>query len=267
MADQWALCKCGLSWWGHDEESRRVALARCRAKHVTEDALRLAEGPCKLSSSLFVILSHSGNNHVHRWLSAELKSMGASKVHVVYGFKCGRDFHMGKKITYNQVVHYGFLHKWLPKVQEYLVANREDGRCTPITHVWYLEADAVMDTSATELFGMINQMPQKYNIAWPGWRNIWNHNSKLSYYYEAALIIEGCQAICCRRDGLVQLYRASSEMKRKRVWYRHFDIMISQKLFGKYWLTKRPRIHTRTHKSVIYGKGKPTTRKGSNVSK
>ena len=67
------------------------------------------------------------------------------------------------------MVHYGFLHKWLPKVQEYLVANREDGRCTPITHVWYLEADAVMDMSATELLGMINQMPQKHNIAWPGW--------------------------------------------------------------------------------------------------
>ena len=77
MADQWALCKCGQSWWGHDEESRRVALARCRAKHVTEDALRLAEGPCKLSSSLFLILSHSGNHNVHAKLSAELESMGA----------------------------------------------------------------------------------------------------------------------------------------------------------------------------------------------
>ena len=185
----------------------------------------------------------------------------------MYGFKCGRDYNMDKEIADNQVINYGFLHKWLPKVQEYLVANREDGRCTPITHVWYLEADAVMDTSATELFGMINQMPQKYNIAWPGWRNIWHQNSKLSYYYDVDLAIEGSQAICCRRDGLVQLYRGASEMKRKRVWYRHFDIMISQKLFGKYWLTKRPRIHTRTHKSVIYGRGKPTTRKGSNVLK
>ena len=145
--------------------------------------------------------------------------MGASKVHVVYGFKCGRDYHMGKKIAYNQVVHYGFLHKWLPKLQEYLVANREDGRCTPITHVWYLEADSVMNMSATELLGMINQMPQKYNIAWPGWRNIWHQNSKLSYYYDVALAIEGSQAICCRRNGLVQLYRAACNVKRGRVWY------------------------------------------------
>ena len=165
------------------------------------------------------------------------------------------------------MVHYGFLHKWLPKLQEYLVANREDGRCTPITHVWYLEADAVIDMSATELLGMINQMPQKYNIAWPGWRNVWSHNSMLSHYYDVALTIEGCQAICCRRNGLVQLYRAACNVKRGRVWYRHFDILISQKLFGKYWLTKKPRIPTRTHKSVIYGKGKPKTRKGSNVLK
>ena len=116
MADEWALCKCGRSWRCSSEDARRAALSRCRSKHIIEDALCLAEGPCKLSSSLFLILSHSGNHNVHAPLSAELKSMGASKVHVVYGFKCGRDFHMGKKITYNQVVHYGFLHKWLPKI-------------------------------------------------------------------------------------------------------------------------------------------------------
>ena len=116
MANEWALCKCGRSWWGHNQESRRVALTKCRAKHIIEDALCLAEGPCKLSSSLFLILSHSGNHNVHAPLSAELKSMGASKVHVVYGFKCGRDYHMGKEIAYIQVIHYGFLHKWLPKI-------------------------------------------------------------------------------------------------------------------------------------------------------
>ena len=114
MAYQWALCKCGRSWRGRNKESLAVALCRCRSKHIIEDALCLAEGPCNLSSSLFLILSHRGNHGVDRTLSAELKSMGASKVHVVYGFKCGEDFHMGKKIAYNQVVHYGFLHRWLP---------------------------------------------------------------------------------------------------------------------------------------------------------
>ena len=172
MTDEWVLCECGQSWWGKDKKGRRVALARCRANHVSEDALRLAEGPCTLSSNLFLILSHSGNHNVHAKLLERLESLGASKAHVVYGFKCGRDYHMGKEIAYNQMVHYGFLHRWLPKVQEYLMANREDGRCTPVTHVWYLEADAVIDMSASELLEMINQMPQKYNIAWPGWRNI-----------------------------------------------------------------------------------------------
>ena len=97
MADKWALCKCGRSWFGHDAESRRVALSKCRAKHVIQDALCLAEGPCKLSSSLFLILSHCGNGHVHRKLIAQLKSLGASKSHVVFGVKCGRDCHMGQE--------------------------------------------------------------------------------------------------------------------------------------------------------------------------
>ena len=39
--------------------------------------------------------------------------------------------------------------KWHPKVQEFLVATHEDGRCTSSTHV--------LDMSATET--------QKYNIA------------------------------------------------------------------------------------------------------
>ena len=116
MANEWALCKCGRSWWGHNKESRSVALSRCRAKHIIEDALCLAEGPCKLSSSLFLILSHTGNHNVHAPLIAELKSIRASEVHVMYGFKCGRDYNMDKEIADNQVINYGFLHKWLPKI-------------------------------------------------------------------------------------------------------------------------------------------------------
>ena len=97
MAAQWALCKCGRSWRCANEDARRAALSRCRSKHVIEDALCLAEGPCKLSSSLFLILSHNGNHGVDRQLMAQLKSLGASKSHVGYGFKCGRDRHMGKE--------------------------------------------------------------------------------------------------------------------------------------------------------------------------
>ena len=100
MAGERALWKFSRSWWCSNEHSQRETLTRCRSKHIIEDALCLAEGPCKLPSNLFLILSHCGNHNVNAKLSTELESMGTSKVHVMYGFKCGRDYHDSGQSSY-----------------------------------------------------------------------------------------------------------------------------------------------------------------------
>lgn len=202
----------------------------------------------------FLILSHSGNHAVHSKLCAELHSMGATQVGVVYGFKYGRDYHKGKPIKSNGLVHSSVLHRWFPKLQQTLAHTPKR-----ITHVFYLEADAVFDMSGKSLCDLVNAMPARYDVAWYGWRNIWRYDSKWAYYYKTKFMVEGSHGLGLRGKGLKLMFAASKECST----YRHLDVLLSQRLCGKFYLPKVPQICTRGHDSVIFGKTVPKFRKGT----
>ena len=249
----WSVRTCGQSWWTSTEESKRKTLARCSEKHVSPAELLLPGTSSRIDKCLFLVLSHAGNHGTHSKLVAELRSMGAIHVEVVYGVVYGRDHHKGLRIKSNEVVHYGVRHRWFHRCQQYLA---EAG---PISWVWFLEADACFHMSGADFQARIKAVPQKYDIAWLGWRKIWCQNSKVSFYYDVPFALEGSQAIGMRRRGLQMVWKAVCEGRQ----YRHFDIMLSQRLFGEYYYEREPAVLTRTHKSIIFGKGELKVRPGT----
>ena len=96
------------------------------------------------------------------------------------------------------------------------------------------------------------------NIGWPGYRNIWSEGTKVVWYYGIKLALEGSQAIVFRKDGLHQAFAATCAGAR----YRHFDLMLSERLAGKFWFPRTPAVRTASHPPVIYGKGKSVVRPG-----
>ena len=91
-------CSCDRSWWCGNPESKRKALERCQAKHVDEASPLLSDTRPHLSSTIFAILSHSGNHGVHNPLVQGVQNIGASKIDIVYGFHYGIDEQMGRQL-------------------------------------------------------------------------------------------------------------------------------------------------------------------------
>ena len=84
------------------------------------------------------VLSHAGNNSVHRKLVANLMEGGVRRrqFRVIYGAKLGRFQYGGRLLRYNEVVHYSFLYRWCRAVCS-MLAERKTISC-----VFYLEADS-----------------------------------------------------------------------------------------------------------------------------
>ena len=71
----------------------------------------LPNTPAALGNTLFLVLSHAGNHGVHNPLVEELKNVGVSKVHVIYGYRYGIDEHMSKPLKPNEIVHFSVWHR------------------------------------------------------------------------------------------------------------------------------------------------------------
>ena len=102
-------------------------------------------------------------------------------------------------------------------------------------------------------------LPRGVDIGWPGWRKQWNEGTKLEWYYDMEFALEGSQAIFFRRKGLLQMWQATCQGKR----YRHFDLMLSERLANNFWYPPRPEVYTATHLSQIFGKGQKIARPGT----
>ena len=165
---KWVRCTCGLSHWGSTEESRRVMLHRCAKNHVDSDDLVLDGGQCRLDSSIFCIMSHTGNHRTHARCKEWLTSAGVPEadIAVVYGYKVGRDYHMGKPIKSSEVLHYGVHHKWFPRGRGLLKKRKEAGKRT--TAVWFIEADARSETPMEELVAKLNNPYADRPVRWLG---------------------------------------------------------------------------------------------------
>ena len=101
----WALLETSGSFWDHLGASGNL----CVPLGASETLWETLEAS-RTTGSFWKPLGQKQE------LIAELKSIRASEVQVMYGFKCGRNYNMDKKIADNLVIHYGFLHKWLPKI-------------------------------------------------------------------------------------------------------------------------------------------------------
>ena len=128
---------CLRSLWGSGVASRCAQLHRCRAKHVEEGQLLLAQEPSP-ENVLIVILSYSGNKSMVRQTRKHLLGAGFPEkaIHVRYGYNIKHDLWMGRTIAGNEVVHLGFLHYWVPYVESLLVGSGEVGTAKKHTVMW-----------------------------------------------------------------------------------------------------------------------------------
>ena len=136
---------------------------------------------------------------------------------------------------------------------------RSDQRHSEVGWVWFLEADARFQQTAAQVQGLMSSLPKWSNIGWPGYRNIWSKGTKVEWYYGIEQALEGSQAIFFRKNGLRQAFAATCAGTQ----YRHFDLMLSERLAGKSWFPRTPAVRTASHPSIIYGKGKSVVRPGT----
>ena len=257
---KWVRCTCGLSHWGSTEESRRVMLHRCAKNHVDSDDLVLDGGQCRLDSSIFCIMSHTGNHRTHARCKEWLTSAGVPEadIAVVYGYKVGRDYHMGKPIKSSEVLHYGVHHKWFPRVRGLLKKRKEAGKRT--TAVWFIEADARSETPMEELVAKLNNPYADRPVRWLGFSK-WRHGGlyQKSYGPHCKKQLQGSQCIVFKGTSLKQMHDSSLETMR----YSHFDLKV-WRTFNKnqVWVPKIPLVGTCGHMSAIMGGGEPQFREG-----
>ena len=145
------------------------------------------------------------------------------------------------------------------RCSQLLQRYRSDQRHSEVGWVWFLEADARFQQTAAQVQGLMSSLPKSSNIGWPGYRNIWAEGTKVEWYYGMKQALEGSQAIFFRKDGLRQTFAATCAGAR----YRHFDLMLSERLAGKFWFPRTPAVRTASHPSIIYGKGESMVRPGT----
>ena len=145
------------------------------------------------------------------------------------------------------------------RCSQLLQRYRSDQRHSEVGWVWFLEADARFQQTAAQVQGLMSSLPKSSNIGGPGYRNIWAEGTKVEWYYGMKQALEGSQAIVFRKDGLRQAFAATSAGTR----YRHFDLMLSERLAGKFWFPFAHAVRTASHPSIIYGKGKSVVRPGT----
>lgn len=108
------LCSCGREFVGKSQASVETLVRRCKKEHFDPGCpkLQLADGDVGIRSTLFVVLSHSGQHHHDRRLKQALHDVGARDVLVVYGAKFGKQKHRGRLVKYNKICHYSVRYRW-----------------------------------------------------------------------------------------------------------------------------------------------------------
>ena len=201
---------------------------KCKRRHLEAGDLRLDNGPSGLRTSLFVIISHEGNHNAHAACVQWLQSSGVDKsaIDVVYGFRLGRDYHMGAPIAPNEILHYGVHHRWFPRVAKLLHRRRRQNKRT--TAVWFLEADARSQTPMHQLFQAVNGPSPQRLIRWLGWyqwRKGWRYF--WSYGRRCLVQLQGSQCIVFKGSALRQMYEKSLSTGH----YSHWDLKVSGVVF------------------------------------
>ena len=239
MADlQLRRCSCGVMHQGQNARVLSSAVSRCVKYHFRDAHWNLGDN-VTVGNSLFVILSHTGNETAHRETRRQLIEAGVPefRIDIVYGKLLGRDYNPSHLIDRTQIVSIGFLEKWVPRVGELLHAF------TSTNAVWWFEADADLGSNTIrDLLECIAEAPKSKSILRIGYNNP---------FYGS-----GATAIVFRGAGLREV--RASLLKREK--HTHWDLWLHKSFKGKEWFPKCCVVGWRKHYSHIYGQGKRVIR-------
>ena len=126
------------------EKTMNDMLSRCRRNHVEVEDLALDPLPkngftCR--AMLFCILGHNRQIGMIRVLKQQLLKIGIAKdnIAVCHGFEMATLKIGDNACKKNQICHYSVLHRWIPKVAQWLQKRRAANRSSHV--VWFLEVD------------------------------------------------------------------------------------------------------------------------------
>lgn len=132
--------------------------------------MKMPKGEITSKSLLVVVLSHSGNESVHRTTVRQLKAGGYKRVKVKYGPILNKTpkSQSGAPVRCNEVCHFAFMHCIAPYVKAELQKKR------PTTGVLFLEADAqIADCTFKDLQDVMEAHKASPETLWIGWHKVW----------------------------------------------------------------------------------------------
>ena len=215
-------CSCRQSHYCKSARVKKSAISRCRRNHIGPEELRLPDGRATLNNSLFVIHSHAKYAAVnqHKKLVSQLDDIGvpSENVHVKFGYNFKRKKHNGKRFSHREITHYSALFRWFPKVRDLLNAKTRKIVC-----VVYLEYNANIKVSASELMRVAFQGGCRSDISWIGFQKV--HRPSKYMHGHGKPVIQGSKIIAFKRGGLVRAYQVSAKSR-----LSHWDLMLCRKL-------------------------------------
>jgi len=241
-------CTCGWVFKGCNNDTLFTQVSRCKANHIDPDELILPDHPLSYKTALSIILSRPDNHHHDRKIRQQLLDGGVPKesVKISYGLKYGVEQH-GDTIPYNGIVHASVRYRRFPAVYKMLTKRKAARRL--VTSVWYLESNAVAETSIKTIFKEIKcaKPPPCSDILLLGWRRTHPPSGGSRINKTPNETVEGAKAVVFVRGGLKRAWWATTFTNR----FSHFDMMLCRRVEGKRISRIRCSLFgSREHKSV-----------------
>lgn len=246
----WVQCECGKRLPAANQNSARVQLCKCRAKHVKEENLQLGTQELRITSIWFCILTHADCS-LYKQTVEDLVNLGVSKDKIIVSTSVSPGAkHGDRPLRDNELCHYGVKYRLFNKLHEKLQCDR-----TPAA-VIFCESNTNFDVDWRSFLQEVKEHMENKPVLWMGYRK----KQCPGLYAQRTnnkIVIMGAKCIVCVRHGLKLLWKAINHTGK----LGHYDLVLSTYLSMRHiYVPEKPRVGYRKHLSRFQVKGKRTWR-------